>query len=112
MSGHPQKFEQVWTTPVEKVLSQAGIQQEHGLDSSTVAKRRRQYGPNRLRESTTRPLIRIFLDQLKSVVVILLLSAAAAAALFGRTVESIAIGAAILVNTVIGFTMEWRYDRR
>ncbi len=111
MSALPDKFEHVWTTPVEEVLNQADVQQEQGLDGDTVAKRRRRYGPNRLREATSRPVIRIFFDQLKSVVVILLLSAAAAAALFGRTVESIAIGAAVLVNTVIGFTMELRATR-
>ena len=51
-----------------------------------------------MREAATRPAWRTLLDQLESVAVILLLSAATAA-LFGRTVEALAIGAAILVIT-------------
>jgi magnesium-transporting ATPase (P-type) len=58
-----------------------------------------------------RPAWRILLDQFASLIILLLLAAAVAAALFGRYVEAIAIGAAVLVNTVIGFTMELRATR-
>ncbi|MEA3641642.1 MAG: HAD-IC family P-type ATPase [Lamprobacter sp.] len=54
---------------------------------------------------------RILIDQLASIVVLLLLAASGAALLFGQVIEAIAISAAILVNTVIGFAMELRATR-
>jgi magnesium-transporting ATPase (P-type) len=70
-----------------------------------------EHGANRLRRARSRPAWRILLDQLASLIVLLLLAAAAAALLFDRVVEAIAIGAAVLVNTVIGFFMELRATR-
>ncbi len=54
---------------------------------------------------------RILVEQLESVVVILLVAAAIAAMVFSRLVEAVAIAAAVLVNTVIGFAMELRATR-
>jgi P-type Ca2+ transporter type 2C len=84
---------------------------EHGLDASEVRRRREEFGPNRLEKARARSTWRILLDQLASLIVLLLVAAAVAAAVFGRDVEAIAIGAAVLVNTVIGFTMELRATR-
>ncbi len=84
---------------------------ERGLDAAEVRRRREEYGPNRLEEARARPTWRILIDQLASLIVLLLIAAAVAAAVFGRHVEAIAIGAAVLVNTVIGFTMELRATR-
>ena len=84
---------------------------EQGLDDSEVERRREEHGPNRLREAKSRPTWRILVDQLASLIVLLLLAAAVAAAVFGRVVEAVAIGAAVAVNTVIGFVMELRATR-
>lgn len=95
----------------EEVLEQLKCSTESGLSGTEVRDRRKRYGFNRLRQAAARPAWRILLDQLKSIVVLLLLSAAGAAALFGGMIEAIAIGAAIVVNTLIGFAMEWRATR-
>lgn len=105
------RLDRPWSKPVDKILADAGVDAARGLDKNAVTKRRRQHGPNRLRETASHPAWRILINQLESVVVLLLLSAATAAAVFGRTVEALAIGAAILVNTMIGFTMELRATR-
>lgn len=96
---------------VEQTLKQQQSATETGLSRSEVRHRRHRYGANCLRQAASRPAWRILIDQLESVVVILLLSAAAAAAVFGRTIEALAISAAILINTLIGFGMEWRATR-
>ncbi|MGD9409790.1 MAG: HAD-IC family P-type ATPase, partial [Thiohalocapsa sp.] len=95
----------------ETLLDRLGSNIEQGLDDAEVKRRREQHGRNRLREAGARPTWRILLDQLASLIVLLLLAAAVAAAVFGRVVEAIAIGAAIAVNTAIGFAMELRATR-
>ncbi|WP_296897881.1 cation-transporting P-type ATPase, partial [Thiohalocapsa sp.] len=90
----------------ETLLDRLGSNIEQGLDDAEVKRRREQHGRNRLREAGSRPTWRILLDQLASLIVLLLLAAAVAAAVFGRVVEAIAIGAAIAVNTAIGFALE------
>ncbi len=82
-----------------------------GLSEAEAHKRRQRHGPNQLRQTRSRPTWRILVDQLASIVVLLLLAASAAALLFGQVIEAIAISAAILVNTVIGFAMELRATR-
>ncbi|MFO7593582.1 MAG: cation-transporting P-type ATPase [Pseudomonadota bacterium] len=96
---------------VEEVLEERKSSAEKGLSAAEVQRRRDKYGPNRLRKVAKRAAWAVLLDQLKSVVVLLLLGAAIAAALFDRTIEAIAIGAAVVVNTAIGFVMEWRATR-
>lgn len=100
-----------WQQSIEQVLEQQKSSAESGLSQSEVRRRRQRYGANRLRQAASRPAWRILIDQLASVVIILLLSATIAAAAFGRIIEALAIGAAILVNTLIGFTMEWHATR-
>jgi len=95
----------------DEVLGTLDSDADSGLSKQAVRRRRRKYGPNRLRRARSRPAWRILVDQLASIVIILLLVAAGAAAVFGRVIEAVAIGAAVLVNTIIGFTMELRATR-
>ncbi|MBK5942210.1 cation-translocating P-type ATPase [Halochromatium roseum] len=95
----------------EGALEHVDSDADHGLSEAEVRERREQYGRNALRQTRSRPAWRILIDQLTSIVVLLLLAASGAALLFGQVIEAIAIGAAILVNTIIGFAMELRATR-
>jgi Ca2+-transporting ATPase len=53
----------------------------------------------------------ILRNQVESLVVLLLVAAAVVALLFGEIVESAAIGVVLVLNTAIGFGMEWRAVR-
>jgi Ca2+-transporting ATPase len=66
------------------------------------------YGPNAL--EIARPISpwKILLDQLKSLVVVLLFAAAGVALLIGDVLETVAILAVLVINTVVGFWTEWR----
>ena len=108
--GHPDKTT-AHREPVEAVIANLDTTLETGLSTGEVHARRNRYGPNRLPESRGPGIGRILLNQIESLVVILLFSAAVAAAAFGSTIEAIAILAALLVNTVVGFAMEWRAVR-
>jgi Ca2+-transporting ATPase len=96
---------------LDEVLGELDVALDEGLTESEAGRRRERYGENRLRRYRARPLWRILVDQVASLVVLLLLAASAVAALFGRALEAVAIGAALLVNTVVGFFMEWRATR-
>lgn len=100
-----------YRTSPEALIERLDSSIEQGLDDAEVERRREEHGPNRLREAQSRPTWRILVDQLASLIVLLLVAAAVAAAVFGRVVEAIAIGAAVAVNTVIGFVMELRATR-
>lgn len=97
--------------PVSEVLSELGVDSKQGLGQDDVDQRRKQYGPNRLREAQGRSPWRILIDQFKSVVLIVLAVAAVLALVVGQFPEAIAIFAVLLVNGTIGFVSEWRAMR-
>ncbi|HVS14764.1 MAG TPA: cation-transporting P-type ATPase [Thermoanaerobaculia bacterium] len=79
-----------------------------GLDEPEARRRLAVHGPNRLTVTRARPWWRILLDQLRSLVVLLLGGAALAALILGEPHEGVAILIVLVLNTAIGFTMEWR----
>ena len=82
-----------------------------GLRDEEARRRRDRYGPNVLRQVEAVPLWVILRNQVESLVVLLLVAAAVVALLFGEIVESAAIGVVLVLNTAIGFGMEWRAVR-
>ena len=104
-------MDQPWTASVDDVLAELESSLDEGLSAEVARRRLREHGPNRLQRHQRRPWWRIVVDQFKSTVVLFLVAAAVAAAAFGREVEAIAIAAAVVVNTIIGFAMEWRANR-
>lgn len=96
------------TLSAEEVLDDLDVSADEGLSDDEVRRRREEHGPNQLRIEPPTPWWRILLDQSKSLVVALLAVAALVAAWMGDPLESAAIGVVLLLNVVIGFTMEWR----
>ena len=81
---------------------------EEGLTEDEAAERLEAYGPNQLVVRRPVSAWKLLVDQVKSVVVLLLLAAAAVALLIGDLLEAAAIGAVLLINTLVGFWTEWR----
>jgi Ca2+-transporting ATPase len=100
-----------WSLPWSLVAERLGVDVTRGLDADEVGRRRRRFGPNRLRRRKKRPAWRILADQFKSLIVLLLLAAAAVSLLFGETIEGFAIVVVILINAVLGFATELRAVR-
>ncbi|MGH7680027.1 MAG: cation-transporting P-type ATPase, partial [Gemmatimonadaceae bacterium] len=82
-----------------------------GLSDAEAAQRLKQYGPNALRATPPASPWRVLLDQLRSVVVLLLVVAAAVSAVVRDVPEAIAIGAVLVINTLVGFVTELRARR-
>ncbi|NIR44270.1 MAG: cation-transporting P-type ATPase [Gemmatimonadetes bacterium] len=97
--------------PIDRILSDLDVSLEEGLSSRQVKERRREHGPNRLRETKGRSVWSILFDQVKSVVMLLLGAAGVLAFAFGHLPEGVAITAVLVVNGLIGFFSEWRASR-
>jgi P-type Ca2+ transporter type 2C len=82
-----------------------------GLSAPEARARLQQYGLNRLAPAPPASALGILRDQLTGVVVVLLLAATLVSLALGDRLEAAAIGVVLVINTVIGFTTEWRARR-
>jgi P-type Ca2+ transporter type 2C len=102
---------QPWTRPAEEVLEKLEVSPRQGLNQREVQTRRKEVGPNRLRQAQPRSTLSILAAQFKSLITLLLVAAAALAFTFGNLVEGVAIAAALLINALIGFITEMKAVR-
>jgi Ca2+-transporting ATPase len=100
-----------WSLRYEEVLEYLQVSVDKGLDVSEVKKRRRRYGPNRLKARKKKPAFRILVDQFMNLIILLLAVAAALSFTFGQSLEAAAIMVAILLNVAIGFFTELKAVR-
>ena len=84
---------------------------ELGLDELEAAQRLGRYGPNRPREPTRPPYVRLALQQLVDPLVALLLAASVVSIAIGDRVEGAAIAAILVVNGILGFWQEIAAER-
>ncbi|MHB1082825.1 MAG: cation-translocating P-type ATPase [Prosthecobacter sp.] len=82
-----------------------------GLSASEVAQRLAADGPNELKETKVINLWRLFLGQFSSLIVWILIVAGFIAGLLGEWVDSIAILAIVVLNSVIGFYQEFNAEK-
>ena len=82
-----------------------------GLDDATAQHVLDCVGPNRLEPPRPISALHILGDQFKSVVVYLLIAAIGISFALGDRIESIAIAAVLIINTLIGFATELRARR-
>lgn len=104
-------IDQPWSVAWKEALQELQVSQEKGLDNAEVKKRRKGYGPNRLREAKKKSAWRILAEQFKNPIVALLAVAAIVSFVFGETVDALAIAAVIAINGAIGFVTELRAVR-
>jgi len=79
-----------------------------GLTAAEARRRLQHFGLNRIEAVPPASAWSILADQVRSVVVALLFVAAVLAFILGERLDAIAILAVLLINTVIGFAVEWR----
>ncbi|MDO8793066.1 MAG: HAD-IC family P-type ATPase [Vicinamibacterales bacterium] len=96
--------------PVEEVLDRLETSSK-GLSGDEAARRLARFGPNRLPPPPRASAFRVLIDQLRSIVVVLLIAATAISVALGDLLEAVAIGAVLILNTLIGFAMELRARR-
>jgi Ca2+-transporting ATPase len=96
---------------VEEVAGELSADIRRGLSKEEAEKRLKKYGPNKLKEAEERSLWHLILSQINNPVIYLLFAAAALALIFGDFAEGIAIFIVLIVNTVIGFWMEFQAQK-
>ena len=96
---------------VDEILAHLSTAAEGGLDEGEVALRRSSYGPNLLAEAPPVSLWRKVLAQFNELVIWILIAAAVLAAMLGEWVDTIAILAIVVLNSVLSFFQEERAER-
>ncbi len=82
-----------------------------GLSAAEAAARLQKYGPNELQEQRGKGPLRMFLEQFTQTMVVILIVAAVISGLLGKGLETIAIGAIVILFGVLGFVSEYRAER-
>jgi Ca2+-transporting ATPase len=109
--AHENIKEQEWhALKAEEVLNHLEVRDE-GLSSAEVEKRLQQYGQNQLEEAPRPGFLALLWGQLNNFVVILLIVASVISALLGDYVESAAIMAIVVLNSVLGIIQEQRAEQ-
>jgi len=100
-----------WSIDYSDVLSKLKVNSETGLTTGEVKKRKKKYGLNKLREAKPKSAWEILFNQIKNIIIYLLIVATVLSFLFSEVVEGFAILIVILINTAIGFYMEFKAVR-
>jgi Ca2+-transporting ATPase len=84
---------------------------ECGLEDVEAKRRLAEYGPNRPREVSRPPYLKLALDQFVDPLVLLLLAASLVSIAIGNQIEGAAIAAILLLNGILGFWQEVAAER-
>ncbi|MHC1784050.1 MAG: cation-translocating P-type ATPase [Anaerolineaceae bacterium] len=95
----------------EEALSQLGSNLEGGLESAEAAARLEKYGPNELIDKGGKGGLKILLEQLTGIMVIILVVSAVISLFLQDYEDAIAILAIVILNTVLGFTQEYKAEK-
>lgn len=97
--------------PVEDVLSKLQVSLETGLNADEVAHRMEKYGPNELVDRGGKSPWKILLEQLTGVMTIVLIVSAVISFFLHDYEDAIAILAIVILNTILGFSQEYRAEK-
>lgn len=96
---------------IESIIKSLSTDITKGLSDSEALNRRTQYGFNRIEEKKSESPFLILFKQFKSPFLILLFIAAGLSFYFKEWLDGIAIIVVIIINTLIGFIMEYKAER-
>ncbi|UCB47178.1 MAG: ATPase, partial [Spirochaetota bacterium] len=99
------------TKSADSILKELESDAATGLTEDVARKRIQQYGLNRLVEKKKKSLLRLFFEQLNSMLIFILIAAAAISAMLGETTDTIIIGCVILLNALIGVIQEAKAEK-
>ncbi len=94
------------TLSVEEILHECQTDAVMGINKSEAGKRSKTFGLNVYETQKQKPIWLMLVQQFNSPIVYLLVVGAGVSIYFQDYIEAIAIGVVILVNAVIGFSME------
>lgn len=82
-----------------------------GLSSNEVHERLLEFGPNSLSVGKSDSALIMFLRQFKSPLVYVLILAAIVSLIGGHAEDTVVIAVILMINSIIGFTQEWRAEK-
>ncbi|HEY6751008.1 MAG TPA: cation-translocating P-type ATPase [Rubrobacteraceae bacterium] len=100
-----------YRSDVTGVLRALGTDAKEGLDEAEAARRLRERGPNELVERGGKGPWSILWEQFTSVMVVILVVAAVVSAALGDYEDAVAIAVIVVLNTVLGFSQEYRAEK-
>ncbi|MBI4735608.1 MAG: ATPase, partial [candidate division NC10 bacterium] len=95
----------------EVILHQLGTDPVRGLAPAESSRRLREHGSNVMREPRRSPAGPLLVRQFTDSLLLVLLLASGAAGYLGHWPDSIAIGAIVVLNGLLGFFQEYRAER-
>jgi len=96
---------------VRDVAAQVASDPQAGLSEAEAQERLRRHGPNELIERGGKSPWRILWQQFTSTMVLILIAAAVVSGLLGKTTETIAVAAIVILFAVLGFVQEYRAEK-
>lgn len=81
-----------------------------GLTAQQANEALKQFGKNEIQREKQRPAWVLFFEQFKSPLVVILVFACIISVVLGEVIEAVAIGAILVLNSVIGFFQEFRAE--
>ncbi len=96
---------------VDQTLNELNVNLQSGLSAEEVRLRQEKYGPNELVERGRKSPWKILWEQLTGIMVVILIIAAVVSLILHEPVDAVAILAIIILNTVLGFTQEYRAEK-
>ena len=99
------------TQTIEDLTRELGTDLEKGLSQEEAARRLEQYGPNELIERGVTSPWKILWEQLTGIMVIILIISAVISFALGEYTDAIVILIIVALNSVLGFTQEYRAEK-
>ena len=107
-----QQREQAWhVLEAHETVAQLQTDLHNGLAATEAQQRIQRFGPNELVDRGGVSPWKILWGQLTSIMVVILIVAGVIAAFLGDLEDTIVIMALVIINTLIGFTQEYRAER-
>jgi Ca2+-transporting ATPase len=101
----------MWHTQSWQDVLAALTSSEKGLDSQEAAARRGVHGANELKERGGKSPWRMLWEQFTQTMVLILVASALLSAFLGKVTETAAIGAIVILFSILGFIQEYRAER-
>ncbi|MBN2548099.1 MAG: HAD-IC family P-type ATPase, partial [Anaerolineales bacterium] len=95
----------------QEAVQQINSDEQNGLTASETARRLAENGPNELVERGKKSPWKILLEQFTGIMVVMLIISAIVSFLLGETVDALVIMIIVVLNSVLGFTQEYRAEQ-
>ncbi len=102
------RFYNLTTEETAKLL---GADIKNGLSTPEAEKRRKEFGPNQLKEKKPVSPVQIFLAQFRNFIIWVLIAAALVSGFLKEWVDALAIIAIVIINAILGFIQEYRAEK-